>query len=263
MSTFLVPLLHGRRTVVGAVVEAGAQFALSWGEFDLGQYLGLVLIAAGTLVGAWSGRRWSHHSTMLLGAASGVLLAVAGVDVVPHALHEANEAGLSGWVVPVTVLTAFILASAGRLIHKRGEPGRLVSAGTAVALVVHRLVEGMTVVLLTSVPVVAALVVHSISEGLALTAVLDARSRRRLTPWLIAVCLSPLVGGWITEMAPVPEWVHVLLLAAVAGVLLRGATTALALAQRQGLTGELAGPPVLLALGSAGIVTMTAVLVLR
>ncbi|MET7735210.1 hypothetical protein ABZT02_28155 [Streptomyces sp. NPDC005402] len=225
--------------------------------------MGLVLIAAGTLLGAWSGRRWSRHSTVLLGAASGVLLAVAGVDIVPHALHEANEAGLSGWVVPVTVPTAFALASAGSLMRGRGEPGRLVSAGTAMGLVLHRMVEGMTVVLLASVPVVAALVVHSVSEGLALTAVLDTRSRRRLTPWLIAVCLSPLVGGLITETAPVPEWVHALLLAAVAGVLLRGACTALALAQRRRSSGELAAPTVLLALGSAAIITMTAVLVLH
>ncbi|MEU1515077.1 hypothetical protein ABZ490_23500 [Streptomyces sp. NPDC005811] len=229
----------------------------------MGQYVGLVLITAGTLVGAWSGRRWSRHSTVLLGAASGVLLAVAGFDIVPHALHEASEVGLSAWAVPVTTLTAFALASAGHLMHRRGEPGRLVSTGTALALMLHRLVEGMTVVLLTSVLVVAALVVHSVSEGLALTAVLDARGRRRLTPWLLAVCLSPLLGGWITEVAPVQEWVHVLLLAAVAGVMLRGAGTSLALAQRRRLTGELAGPPVLLALGTAALVTMTALLVMR
>lgn len=249
--------------MVGAAVEAGERFALSWGEFSLGQYLGLVLIAAGTLVGAWSGRRWSHRSTVLLGAASGVLLAVAGADIVPHALHEAEEVGLSGWVVPVAAVSAFALASAGHSLRKRGEPGRLASAGTAVALVLHRLVEGMTVALLASVPVVAALVVHSVSEGLALTAVLDSRGRRPLTPWLVAVCLSPLVGGWITLVAPVPEWVHVLLLSVVAGVLLRGASMALALARRRRAAGELAGPPVLLALGSAVVVTVAAVLVLR
>ncbi|MFI7102606.1 hypothetical protein ACIBK8_24985 [Streptomyces sp. NPDC050161] len=250
--------------MAGAVVDAGARVALSWaGEFSLGQYLGLVLIAAGTLVGAWSGRRWSHRSTVLLGAASGVLLAVAGADIVPHAVHEADEAGLSRWVVPVTAVLVFALASAGRLLRRRCEPGRLLSAGTAVALVLHRLVEGMTVVLLASVPVVAALVVHSVSEGLALTAVLDARGRRPLAPWLAAVCLSPLVGGWITLVVPVPEWVHVVLLAVVAGVLLRGAGTALALARRRRAGGELAGPPVLLALGSAAAVTVAAVLVLR
>jgi ZIP family zinc transporter len=250
--------------VVGAVVEAGTRVALPWGrEFSLGQYLGLVLIAAGTLVGAWSGRRWSHRSTVLLGAASGVLLAVAGADIVPHAVHEANEVGLSRWVVPVTAVTAFALASAGRLLRRRSGPGLLLSAGTAVALVLHRLVEGMTVALLASVPVVAALVVHSVSEGLALTVVLDARGRRPLTPWLVAVCLSPLVGGWITLVAPVPERVRVVLLAVVAGVLLRGAGTALALARRRRAAGELAGPPALLALGSAAAVTVAAVLVLR
>ncbi|WP_460070476.1 ZIP family metal transporter [Streptomyces sp. YKOK-I1] len=248
--------------MVAAVAETGARFALSWGEFSLGQYLGLILIAVGTLVGAWLGRRWSHRSTMLLGAASGVLLAVAGADIVPHALHEAEEQGLAGWIVPV-VVAASALASAGHSLRRRGEPGRLLGAGTAVALVLHRLVEGMTVALLASVPVVAALTVHSVSEGLALTAVLDARGRRPLTPWLVAVCVSPLVGGWITLVAPVPEWTHALLLAMVAGVLLRNAGTALALARRRHLAGELPAAPVLLALGSAAAVTTAAVLVLR
>jgi ZIP family zinc transporter len=249
--------------VVPPVAETGARLALSWGEFSRGQYLGLILIAVGTLVGAWLGRRWSHRSTMLLGAASGVLLAVAGADIVPHALHEAEEQGLAGWIVPVVAVAAFALASAGHALRRRGEPGRLLGAGTAVALVLHRLVEGMTVALLASVPVVAALTVHSVSEGLALTAVLDARGRRPLTPWLVAVCVSPLVGGWITLVAPVPEWTHVLLLAVVAGVLLGNAGTALALARRRHLAGALPAAPVLLALGSAAAVTTAAVLVLR
>lgn len=256
-------LIHEGRTVVGAVVEAQAQVALAGeGHFSPGQYLGLLLIAAGTLIGAWSGRRWSHRSTVLLGAASGVLLAMSGADIVPHAVHEADEAGLSRWVVPVAVVTAFALASAGHLLRRRREPRSLLGAGTAVALVLHRLVEGMTVALVASVLVVVALVVHSVSEGLALTAVLDAQGRRRLAPWLAVVCLSPLVGGWITMVASVPQGVHVVLLAMVAGVLLRGAGTALALALRRQADREPMRPPVLMALGSAAVVTV-AVMVLR
>ncbi|WP_051865816.1 hypothetical protein [Streptomyces griseus] len=252
---------------MGAVVDVGAGAVRAWGDFDRGQYVGLVLIAVGTLVGAWLERRWSHRSTALLGAASGVLLAVAGADIVPHALEHAGEAGVPGWVVPVVAVATFVLLSAGRWTgrrgDRRGDPGRLACGGTAVALVLHRFVEGMTVVLLPSVAVVAALFVHSVSEGLALTALLEARGRRRLSPWLIAACVSPLVGGWVTEAVEVPEWVHVLLLALVAGVLLRGALTALTVAQRRQRTGELMGSPVLLALGSAVVVTATAVLVLR
>ncbi|MGA4862215.1 hypothetical protein ACPB9J_06230 [Streptomyces lavendulocolor] len=248
---------------MGAVVEAGAVSLLCAGEFDIDQYTGLILIVAGTLVGAWLGRRWPHRSTVLLGAASGVLLAVAGADIVPHAMHEAAHTGLSGWVVRAAVVLAFTLASAGRMRARRGDPGRIACAGVAVGLVLHRFVEGVTVVLLPSVAVVAALFVHSVSEGLALTAVLDARGRRRVAPWLVALCLSPLVGGWITHAASVPEWVHVLLLALVAGVLLRGALTALEVARRRRLDGTSPGPPVLLALGSAVAVTTVASLVLR
>jgi zinc transporter ZupT len=249
--------------VAVVVAETEARFALPWGEFRPGQYLGLILIAVGTLVGAWLGHRWSHRSTTLLGAASGVLLAVAGADIVPHALHEAEEQGLAGWIVPVVAVAAFALALMGHALPGRGEQGRLLGAGTAVALVLHRLVEGMTVALLASLSVVAALTVHSVSEGLALAAVLDARGRRHLTPWLVAVCVSPLVGGWITAVAPVPEWTHALLLAVVAGVLLRSAVTALSLARRRHLAGELPPAPVLFALVSAAVVTTGAVLVLR
>ncbi|MFI9718295.1 hypothetical protein ACIHFE_01370 [Streptomyces sp. NPDC052396] len=251
--------------MVRVVVAAGTRFAQPWGEAGLGAYLGLLLIVAGTLAGAWSGRRWSHRSTVLLGAASGVLLAVAGADIVPHALDEAHAAGLSVWGVPIAVVTSFVLVSAGHLLRGRRVPDRIPSAGTAVALVLHRLVEGMTVALLVSVPVVAALVVHSVSEGLALTAVLDARGRRRLAPWLVVICLSPLIGGWATGVASVPEWVRVLLLAAVAGVLLRGAGTVMVLARRGRPSGPglRTGSPALLALGSAVVVTAAAVLVLR
>lgn len=248
---------------MGAVVDVGAGAVLPWGEFDRDQYVGLVLIAVGTLAGAWLERRWSHRSAVLLGAASGALLAVAGADIVPHALEHASEAGVPGWVVLVVVVAAFALLSAERRTGRAGDRGRLACGGTAVALVLHRFVEGMTVVLLPTVPVVAALFVHSVSEGLALTAVLEARGRRRLSPWLTAACVSPLVGGWVTEAVEVPEWVHVLLLALVAGVLLRGAVTALTVAQHRHHTGELAGPSVLLALGSAVVVTATAVLILR
>ncbi|MGI5359308.1 hypothetical protein ACQI4E_28890 [Streptomyces sp. CA-252508] len=245
------------------MVEAQVQVALAGeGHLSHGQYFGLLLIAAGTLIGAWTGRRWSHRSTVLLGATSGVLLAMAGADIVPHAVHEAAEAGLSGWIVPVVVVTAFALASVGHLRRRRCEPGPLLGAGTAVALVLHRLVEGMTVALLASALVVVALVVHSVSEGLALTAVLDARGRRRLAPWLALACLSPLVGGWITMVASVPEWVHTVLLAVVAGVLLHGAGTALVLALRRQADREPMRPPVLLALGSAAVVTV-AVTILR
>ncbi|WP_405817047.1 hypothetical protein OG241_20890 [Streptomyces sp. NBC_01390] len=248
---------------MGAVADPGAAVVLSWGEFDRGQYVGLVLITVGTLAGAWLERRWSHRSTVLLGAASGALLAVAGADIVPHALEHAKEVGVPGWVVPIVVVATFVLLSVGRWRGRPGEPGRLACGGMAVALVLHRFVEGMSVVLLPSVPVVAAIFVHSVSEGLALTAVLEARGQRRLSPWLVVGCLSPLVGGWVTEAAHPPEWVDVLLLALVAGVLLRGALTALAVAQHRQVTGELAGSSLFLALGSAIVVTATAVQIVR
>ncbi|MFD3505525.1 hypothetical protein ACFWWT_46610 [Streptomyces sp. NPDC058676] len=42
----------------------------------------------------------------------------------PHAMHEAEEQSLAGWIVPVVVAAAAIaLASAGHTLHRRVSRG--------------------------------------------------------------------------------------------------------------------------------------------
>ncbi|MEV4440144.1 hypothetical protein AB0K09_14155 [Streptomyces sp. NPDC049577] len=240
------------------MATAGTSLAVSLLGFRPVAYFGLVLIAAGTLAGAWSVRRWPHRRVALLPAACGVLLALAVVDLLPHAFDDAREAELPVWAAPAAVVAGCVVVPAcGALLTRCGR-GRSHGPGVAAALVLHRVIEGMTVALLPSVPVVAALVVHSAGEGLALSALLEADGRRRLAPWLTVACVAPLAGGLATEVTPLPDGAHALLLATVAGVLLRGAGAALApSARREG------APLTVLALGSAMAVTTVAVLALR
>ncbi|WP_438483787.1 hypothetical protein [Streptomyces sp. S186] len=242
-----------------------AQLAVAPMGFTPGAYAGLVLVALGTLAGAWSVRRWPHRGEVLLPAAGGVLLALAVFDLLPHALSDARTSGLPGWTVPVGVTAGYVVVPAcGALLCRIGGRGRGHGLGTAAALVLHRAVEGMTVVLLPSVAVIAALVVHAGGEGLALTALLEARGRRRISPWLALACLGPLLGGLVTQAVPLPYGADALLMAMVAGVLLRGATAAVALLrERYPAAHARNGRLALMAMGSALTVTVAAVVMLR
>ncbi|MFF2808092.1 hypothetical protein ACFVT2_13015 [Streptomyces sp. NPDC058000] len=228
-------------------------------------YVGLFLIICGTLAGAWSARRWRRHGTVLLPAACGVLLALAVIDILPRAIDDAGESGLPGWAVPVSAVAGFtVLPGCGVLLARCGGRGQSYGNGTAAALVLHRVVEGMTVALLPTFPVVAALALHSGSEGLALTTMLETDGRRRLFPWLVLACLSPLLGGLVTEVAPLPDGVHAVLMAVVAGVLLHGAVAGLALLRRRSATPQrTVWRLACLAMGSALAVTTMAVMVLH
>ncbi|MGE7435696.1 ZIP family metal transporter [Kitasatospora sp. NPDC001175] len=247
-----------------AATTPGTLSAVSLLGFAPGAYLGLLLITLGTLAGAWSVRHWPRHGMVLLPAACGVLLAMAAVDLLPHALDDARETGLPLWTVPAMVVGGCVVVPAcGTLLARCDRGRRPHGVGTAAALVLHRVIEGMAVVLLPSLPVVAALVAHSAGEGLALTALLEAEGRRRLAPWLALACAGPLLGGLVTEVARLPESAQALLVAAAAGVLLRGAAAAAALARRRHLATQQGGPLAVLALGAALAVTTVVVLLLH
>ncbi|AJT63029.3 hypothetical protein T261_1343 [Streptomyces lydicus] len=256
---------HWKVIEVNDTATFGMPLAVSPLDFRPAAYAGLVLIVLGTLAGAWSVRRWPHRRGVMLPAAGGALLALAVFDLLPHALGDARETGLPLWMVPAGMAAGCIVVPVcGSLLCRLGGGGQAYGMGTTVALVLHRAVEGMTVVLLPSVPVVAALVVHSAGEGLALTALLEARGRRRLAPWLTLACISPFLGGLATEAVPLPDGAHAVLMAVVAGVLLRGATAAVAVAhERQSAVYSPDGRLTVLALGSALAITSLTVVVLR
>jgi ZIP family zinc transporter len=112
-------------------------------------------------------------------------------------------------------------------------PGTKVPASglaAAVALVVHRALEGAALAVAGSAAVIAALVAHAGSEGFALTTLL-AGERRGRAAWLLAItCLSPACGVALLAWVHLPARAVPVLTSAVAGVLLRAAIAAWQLA---------------------------------
>ena len=192
----------------------------------------VVLVAVATVVGAWLARRGSGRP-VLLKAASGILLIVAVLDLLPNAWDGAREAGVPLWAVPVTALASYGVMGAVVRFGCPCEPGRAGSVGAASGVALHRFLEGATLALTASVAVVAALLVHAVSEGLALAALLGVHPRRRVAPWIGLACLSPVAGSFVTSALPIPDGIMPLLLAFVGGVLAQAAWVALRLARQQ------------------------------
>ncbi|MGW2823107.1 hypothetical protein ACWC24_19290 [Streptomyces sp. NPDC001443] len=193
----------------------------------------VVLVAVATVVGAWLARRGSGRSVLLLAAASGILLSIAVLDLLPDAWDEAHEAGVPLWAVPVTALASYGVMGAVVRTGCPCKPGRAGGVGAASGLALHRFLEGATLALTASVAVVAALLVHAAGEGLALASLLGARPRRRVASWIGLACSSPIAGAFVASALPVPDGVMPLLLAFVGGVLAQAAWVALTLARQQ------------------------------
>jgi hypothetical protein len=82
-------------------------------------------------------------------------------------------------------------------------------------------------VLIGSATIVAALAVHALGEGLAVGALLRGQRRRRAAAWLAAMCVSPVIGGLVTNAHPMPVAARPLLLALAGGVLAQAARVSL------------------------------------
>ncbi|MEU4039909.1 hypothetical protein [Streptomyces collinus] len=214
------------------------------------------LVALATVAGAWAARRAPGRSALVPAAASGILLVIAVLDLLPDAWDEAEEAGLPQGTVPFTALAAFALTGTVTRIGCPCARQRAGGIGAASGLAVHRFVEGAALALTTSVAVMAALLVHAAGEGLALAALLGPRPGRRMAPWIALACLSPLAGVLVTSAVPLPDGLLPWLLAVVAGVLAQAAWVALGLARRQRPAGRRERTvPVTAAMTLAAVVT--------
>jgi zinc transporter ZupT len=199
------------------------------------------MVAASTLGGVllsrWSSRRPVASSV----AVSVVLLAVVLGDLVPDVWEDLAESGTPRWAAVLAAAAGF--GATGALVRRgcaclprqEDQPqvgGAEVAGGTATAMAigVHRALEGAVLALATSVPVVAALVVHAAGEGFALGTLLGRAPRRRAAALLLIACLSPLVGVIVAAPAHLPETVTPIATAVVVGALLRSAVLALRLA---------------------------------
>jgi len=143
--------------------------------------------------------------------------------------QDLAESGTPWWAAVLAATAGF--GATGALV-RRGCACAEVTGGaaTAVAIGVHRALEGAVLAVATSVPLVAALVVHAAGEGFALGALLERASRGRAATWLLVACLSPFVGVIVATPARLPETVSPIVTSLVAGALLRSGVLALRLA---------------------------------
>ncbi|MEV4109752.1 hypothetical protein [Nonomuraea sp. NPDC049695] len=211
------------------------------------------LVALSTLAGAHLAQRNAAKISIWLAVASALMLVTALTDVMPDAWREAHATEVPLWLVALAgvvgfaIITYFTRHGHPHEVGQRGQhaPGlhrrvkQAVSAavyggvGTAVALSLHRMIEGATLVLAASAIVVAALMIHSAGEGLAMTAMLDMASKRR-APWLALSCLSPAAGVVLAAVAPIPPQSVPILLGLLTGVLVRTAVIGLKIARSSG-----------------------------
>jgi ZIP family zinc transporter len=190
---------------------------------------GVALIAAATLAGAWLGRRFARLRTISLACAAVALIAVVAADLVPDIWHDLRETGLPWWIAVAGLAAGLAVTD---VAVRRGctcRRGVEVPAGgraTAVALGVHRALEGAALAIAGSAAVIAALVAHAGSEGFALTALLRGERKARAAVLLGITCVSPAAGAAVLALVHLPESVAPALTSVVAGVLLRAALAA-------------------------------------
>ncbi|HEY7432842.1 MAG TPA: hypothetical protein VH641_19140 [Streptosporangiaceae bacterium] len=222
---------------------------------------GGVMIGAATVAGAWLARRHAARRELCFGAAAGALLVIAGVHLLPDAWSGAEEAGMSGWLVPAVAVAAFVVA--GLAVRNgctcQSEREAAGGAGAAGALAAHRVLEGAALALTGSLAVAVALVVHALAEGLAAGTLLGSSSRRRQVWWLTAMCVSPIVGAAVTSIWPFPARAEPVLLAVAAGVLGQAARVSFAAAFRQVRRSKIAMSSPAAATLAAAVITTLAV----
>ncbi len=189
-------------------------------------WMGAALIAAATIAGALAGRWSARYAAASLVAVAGLLLLVVFGDLIPDIAHDVGGFGSGSLIAAVAGCASF--AAAGLVLRRGCTCGSRAGGGAAAALAigVHRALEGSTLAVTASVPVIAALVLHAGSEGFALAPLFGSEQRRRTATWLLVACLSPVIGAAALGAVQVPDSATPVLTAIVAGVLARSAVEA-------------------------------------
>jgi zinc transporter ZupT len=195
---------------------------------------GAGLVAVATVAGAWLVRRRPGQRQTWFAAAAGLLLIIAGLHLLPDAWAGAKEAGIWPPLVPMAAVAAFVAAGLAARVgcNCREHREQAAGTGTAVALAIHRFLEGAAIALAGSVAVALALATHAFGEGLAAGALLSGQPRRRVAGWLALMCLSPVLGAVVADAFPVPEVAEPVLVAAAAGVVAQAALVSMRAAFR-------------------------------
>lgn len=191
----------------------------------------IALIAVATVVGAMVGRWFRRCIPMAASFAVGlILLAVVFLDLVPDVVSDLAPPGRL--LAALAAASGFI--AAGRLIRwgcvcEVGTPSNRSTILVAIAIGVHRAVEGSALVAAASIPLAMAVIMHAAGEGYALGAVNGQRRQgmRRLAVGLTVACASPLIGATVLTALPLSDAVHPFVTAVIAGVLTQTGLAAL------------------------------------
>jgi ZIP family zinc transporter len=219
----------------------------------------LVMVAVATLAGARLAGGRGNRRQVWFGAAAGALLVIAVLHIFPDAWSSAERAGIAIWLVPLVAVGAFtatvVVSRVGCACDADEEHAS--GTGAAVALAIHRFLEGAALALTGPVTAVA-LGVHAFGEGMAVGALLRER-RRQLAVWLVVMCCGPALGALATAAVPVLDAAEPLLLATAAGVLAQAARISLRAAFPRSLSGSRLTPAPAFALVTAAAITTVAV----
>jgi ZIP family zinc transporter len=203
--------------------------------------LALVLAAAGLLLGGGAALLHSRRAGTIQAVAGGLLLALVCADLLPDALEDGSEAGISsvavlGLAAVVLVLVWGALSSVGRA--SAGFPSGTAHDGCcgapvgrlgASALAAHGIAEGAILGLSAGLDPAAgvwlliAFCVHKAGEGFAIVAGVALRDGhrelRRAAGWIAIAGASPVAGALLAQRVPTEGAAVPLLTAVVAGVL--------------------------------------------
>ncbi|WP_240135825.1 ZIP family metal transporter [Streptomyces sp. MUM 178J] len=171
-----------------------------------------------TLFGGWTAQRVTDRRHLVLGLAGGLMLGVAGLDLLPEALQAASG-GVFGVPQGLLLFVGGFLAAhvVERLLAVRGRAGhgRVPQVGltAAAAMVGHSLMDGIAIGAAFQVSggmgatVALAVVTHDFADGFNTytLASLYGNSRAKSLTLLVAAALAPVAGATSTLLFTLPE----------------------------------------------------------
>jgi zinc transporter ZupT len=205
----------------------------------------LALASAGltfcsTMFGGLAALRWPARTELLMALAGGVVLGAALFDLLPEAVLQAQDVGMSIRVPIGAVLAGFLVFHVvERFIHRHGDhdhhgvdrPDPAGIAG-ATGFVIHSFFDGLAIGLGFQIDtgvgliVTAAVIGHDFSDGLSTVSYLVANNHpeSRSRKFLLADAAAPVLGALVATLAPIPDEVFPVALGFFSGLFIYAAT---------------------------------------
>ncbi|MFJ2113706.1 MULTISPECIES: ZIP family metal transporter [unclassified Streptomyces] len=177
-----------------------------------------------TLFGGWTAQRVTDRRHLVLGLAGGLMLGVVGLDLLPEAIHAADDEVfgvpqalllfVGGFLVAHLVERLLAVRQAGTPHGADTGSGRVPEVGltAAAAMVGHSLMDGIALGAAFQVgggmgtAVALAVIAHDFADGFntyTLTS-LYGNNRRKAVAMLVADAVAPVVGAASTQLFTLP-----------------------------------------------------------